>query len=775
MVNHAVRQDESVAGGARWVTVAFVVVGALNYGYALVMTHFLGVGQYSSFAAGQGLLLWATTVATVSVPWVLAQALARARSGQQRYAAVRVAKVISAGSGVAGAIIVGGITTRFADLPASLTLAAGTFVIFLGTTTAGWLQGNERMRVLSALYVGENVLKNASGLLLVIVAGLGDAGALAGFAIGGLLLVVWWPRVPRVSGRAWLAAVGNRQLWHRAAGIAGLQGLVALFTAIDVVLVTLLPVSRPEAASYQASAALSRVPVFVASAVATAFFPALSRRASAGGALAAGAVRMYATMALPVTAVLVTVPAPVLAVAFPSAYGAMAELVRYTAVGGLAVGGISLFTAFFQAADDYACLWWLSGGLAAFVAALAAGWAIGGIIGLAEGGAAGTAAVLVLLGYRLVRREGRAVLGRIPLAAPAAAVVLLFVLRPWPVAWLVAAGLVGLLVLARFLGRPAFSQRPARTPHPHGGEIMHITRDQPAAKLLADALWHGEERDPTGPELARATALARRNHVEGWLARAFPQLLPAVQAEVRVAGDLFVRNLEQVTGLLRTAGIPSVLIKAEPAGATAANDFDLVVRATQWQAAAAALHGWYIHSARYWLERSSKALFFPPVGPALHLHAGVSWFGVPVMSTGRLLSRARRGEHGCLVPAPADELLILLAHALFQELALPLSALLAARERLAPPVVAAAREEASAEGWQSAFDGIMESVRTAIGRLDRGLAVPLPVALPVALSLRAGAEHARALRLRGETGAAARELALRLPLVAAKKRRMLIA
>ena len=64
----------------------------------------------------------------------------------------------------------------------------------------------------------------------------------------------------------WLAALSSRDLWHRALGIAAVQGLVSLFAAIDVVFVAALPESRALAASYQVSAALSRAPLFVAGA-----------------------------------------------------------------------------------------------------------------------------------------------------------------------------------------------------------------------------------------------------------------------------------------------------------------------------------------------------------------------------------------------------------------------------------------------------------------------------------------------------------------------------
>ena len=138
----AVRREEATAArGARWITIAMVVVGLLNYGYALLLTRLLDVAGYASFAGSQGLILWASTVATVSVPWVLAQALVRARSSEERTSAIRFAKMASAGGGAVAAAVVGGIAIRFASPAMTLVVAVSTFVIFLGTTTIGWLPG----------------------------------------------------------------------------------------------------------------------------------------------------------------------------------------------------------------------------------------------------------------------------------------------------------------------------------------------------------------------------------------------------------------------------------------------------------------------------------------------------------------------------------------------------------------------------------------------------------------------------------------------------------
>jgi O-antigen/teichoic acid export membrane protein len=708
------------------------------------------------------------------VPWVLAQALARAESDAERFAATRFTMLASAGSGLLAGGVVWVIAVQFAGTPAALALAVSAFIIFLGTTTTGWYQGHERMRALSALYVGENVLKNVSGLLLVTVAGMGDTGALAGFGIGGLLLLVWWPRVPRGSTRPWLAALASRDLWHRALGIAAVQGLVSLFAAIDVIFVAALPESRALAASYQVSAALSRAPLFVAGAVSTAFFPVLARSAN-GGTLPARAVRMYAAVALPLATILATTPAPVLAAVFPSQYSAMATLLKFTAVAGLAVGGINMLATFFQAVSDYSCAWWLLAGLACYVIALLSGWQEGGITGLAVGTVLGATAALGLLGYRFRRRLGYGLLARFPLAWPVLTVVVLVALHRYPVPWLVAATAVGLLAGVRFLHHPGPPEQPGPATVAPGRrrETMKV-KEHSEPSLLADAVWRGSAPAASKPQLREALALARRNHVEGRLASAYPEQLAHVLAEVRTARGLFARNLAQVTGRLGAADIPAVLVKGDLPDECVRNDFDLVVEERHWDGTFTALAGWYVHSSTYWLERTTKALLFPPVGPALHLHTGISWFGVPVVPAGQLLDRASENGHGCLSPAPVDELRIWLAHAMFQNLALDLSELFAVRDLLRPDLIEAGREEATREGWRTGYDAAIAAACAAIDRLDGGAPLGLPVLLPLPLSLRAGAEHAYHLHLRGQHLAASRAAALRVALVAAKQRRRML-
>ena len=732
------KRDESVAAhGARWVTLAFVRVGLSNYGYAVLLTRLLRVSAYSVFSAGQGLILSATTVATVSIPWVLAQALARAHNDEERNGAARFAMLASVGSGLIAAAVVGIVASsvRGSADGDSRWPSARSSSFWAPLPPAGCRAGNVCVRFPPSTSA-ENLVKNCAGVVLVMVAGLRETGALAAFGIGGVVMLCGGRVLRAAQADCGGGARRPRSVAPRLPHSLG-QGMVSLFLAIDVVLVALLPGDHALAASYQASAALARVPLYMAAAVATAFFPSLSRRAT-GGMIAARAVRMYTAVAVPFAVVLATIPAPILALVLPAQYGAVATLLRYTAITGLAAGGISLVTAFFQAADDYSCLWWLGAGLVGYTGAL-----LDGLAGRRHHRTGRR---------RRARRCSRAGTGDLPPGAPPGAQRT----RLGPPSgarggsrgaggttaalwlWLAAATLIGIRAAARFVrpgARHARGPRWAGSGHPR-------TEGEPAVSLLVDTVWRGIAPKTTDTELHRALDLARRNRVEGRLACAYPAQLTGVLAEVRIAHALFVRNLSQVVDRLQGAGIRAMLIKVGLPGDHIDTSINLVIPERDWHRALAALANWHVYSSTYQLERSTTALLYPSDGPGLHLHTGVSWFGVPVFATGRLLARSRRSRSGLLIPARPDYLRIWLAQALFQDLVLDLSKLLAVRNLLHPAVITAARAEASREGWRAGFDDALTAAGGAIDRLDRGFPVSLPIPMPVLQSLGTRAEHA---------------------------------
>ncbi|MFH9728113.1 lipopolysaccharide biosynthesis protein [Streptomyces sp. NPDC017254] len=847
----AVHQDEVTAvHGARWIATAVVVVGAVNYAYTLILTRLLDVSGYATFAAGQGLVVCTAAVAVVTVPWMLAQALARAGSDAERGEAVRFAMITAVVGGTVAAVAVGCVAMEFAGTLTTLAIAGSTLAIYITRVSVGWLQGTERLRTLAVLTAAEALLKFGVGLFFVAALGLGETGALAAFGVAVLPYVFFRPhRFRNEPRRPWRAVTADRDLWRRASGVASLQGVVALLASVDIVLVAMLPTDRAAAASYQAAVMLGRVPLFLAGAVSIAFLPALSRR-RAGDPLTASALRMYLTVALPLTVVAATVPNALITTVFPSGYSMVSTLMACTATSGLALGALALLVTFAQAVNDYACLRTLLVGLGLYVTALAAGWVTGGVLGMAIGGLCGTVAALLLLAVRHSRRHGFGVAERpfgrvvLPLLALAAGLALL---RPFTYVWFAAAVLVTAAALWQFFGRrrqaPVPETGPAAGPGDgprdgpgegpeEGSEEMPAqaplsggtgaapqekpvperretppaeargtraaVHDERAVNLLVDAVWRGRVRPAADEELLGALAAARRNQVEGRLARAYPRQLAATLTEVESATGLFRRNLVESTDRLRAAGIPTVLIKADLAGDYVYGNFDLVVPPGRLRAAQTALDGWYAHRTTYWLERSTKVLLEPPKGPAAHLHGSVSWFGVPVVPTDRLFARAEHvarpeaadgpvngspdghphhavngGTDGYawLTPCPSDRLRIWLAHALFQNLTLDLSELLALRSLLHPDIVAEARHEAAREGWSAGGRAALGAAVEAMARLDRGEHVPLPLPLPVATSLRVGAEHSGHLLVEGRLRSATREASLRVPLVMTKKLR----
>lgn len=295
-----------------------------------------------------------------------------------------------------------------------------------------------------------------------------------------------------------------------------------------------------------------------------------------------------------------------------------------------------------------------------------------------------------------------------------------------------------------------------------------------AAAVVVEAAWHDRPvGDVGGATLAQALELARRNQVEARLARAAADELMPELTRTQMAARQWRCNLTQSATLLRRAGIAPILIKSPPPEDCVYSNFDLVVGRRRWRDAQLALRCWAERKSAHPLE-PDKVLLHPPSGPAAHLHRDVSWFGVVVVEASRLRPCCVEGAPW-FVPAPADELRVILAHGLFQNLAVDLAELRRLRELLDVPTVADATGRAGEEGWGESFVETVELVRRAVDLLDRSLPPPLPLRLPLHLCAAVGLEHARTRLRQGARGEAARELALRPALIAAKRLRTALA
>lgn len=304
-----------------------------------------------------------------------------------------------------------------------------------------------------------------------------------------------------------------------------------------------------------------------------------------------------------------------------------------------------------------------------------------------------------------------------------------------------------------------------------------MTNDLDTWVTLVRAVWQADPiPDPDPKPLSAALRLAQRNEIDGPFVRAYATHLPRALARLNAAVSGYRSNLATACRLLETAGVEPVLIKASPWDDLTYSNFDLVVGNDGWARAVAALSPWVVRTSRYPLERATKMLLYPPAGPAVHLHRAIAWFDVPAVTTDAVRARASKvAGSPCLLPHPVDAVRIQLAHAVFQNQSLSLGELRAIRDLLRPEVLGPARALAAREGWSRGFDDAATTSLRAVDRLDDLDPFRLPVPLSPLGELVAGLEHAAHLARSGRSFDALRELALRLPLVAAKQRRLRLA
>jgi len=297
-------------------------------------------------------------------------------------------------------------------------------------------------------------------------------------------------------------------------------------------------------------------------------------------------------------------------------------------------------------------------------------------------------------------------------------------------------------------------------------------RARGAAAVLVLAVWHGEAAagvdDAT---LSAALTLARRNGVAGRLAAVYRDRLGDEAEAARWRRRRYRRNLRVAVGCLAAAGVRPILIKEEPDGAGEYGDFDLLVDPAEWSSAVAGLRRWAVVEERARLE-PGKLLLHPLEGPAAHLHRRVGWLGVTILATADVRATAVADrELACDRPGSACAGAILLAEALFQTLTLTASQLLTLQRLVESGADGAAGRLAAGGGWGRSFQGVLDVGLVALAELRAGRPVRLPVPLPSGLAAAAGWEHAVHLARRRRWPSAARELALRGPLVLAKRRR----
>jgi glycosyltransferase involved in cell wall biosynthesis/O-antigen/teichoic acid export membrane protein len=454
--------------GASWMTLAAVLVGALNYGYSTSLTWLLPAHAYSVFVSGQVMLTVCGTIAGAWLPWLIAQGIAESPGNAiGRRASISFAALLGCLQGLVAGVVVFVVAGQFSSRPTQLLLSVSAGLIFVSAISVGYLQGLERFSLLASFLVGEVTVKAAFGLLFVL-GGVGALGALAGFGLSSLVVISGGALVMRGDLRWCGVLLRRRDLWRRAGWLLCIQTIIVVFVNLDVLLAGVLVEPGVDLARFQVSTILGRIPLPLTLALATAVFPELSASQARSQPALRASARFFLRTTVPVALVIATLPQAVIDLLFPSSYGGISALLPITATTGVLLSAAYLTAIVYLAGRRFRrAARLLATGLALHATAIVAGLTLGGIRGLALGAAAGGACMLALLlfkGRRALSQVGR------PLdttAVAAATATVLFLLRQFPIAWCVGAGLV-LLVSASSVIRP--ERAGGGTPPPDASE-----------------------------------------------------------------------------------------------------------------------------------------------------------------------------------------------------------------------------------------------------------------------------------------------------------------
>jgi O-antigen/teichoic acid export membrane protein len=375
--------DASVAPGrallrdALVLTVGMAVANGSNYAFNLVMAGLLGPEAYGALGALLALVLLG------SVPGLALQAVVARRTALGQGGAATPwpeARLLVAWVGAALGLLV---VLAAPALVAFLHLGSALPVLWLALALAptpllfavqGLLQGRERFGALAVVLVGGALGKLATGLVLV-AAGLGVQGAMAGVAAGGALAALVGLRL---AGRP-LPQGGDRRTAGRAAALdlgrevgTATVGLLGLFLLANLDMLLARHYLDPAASgSYALGAVVAKIAFWAPQFVVTMVFPRLvhaadPRRLLGGAALLVAGFGGLLAAGLAAAAALGTT-VPVLG----GGYAAAGPLLPLFALlgTGLALTQLLLFEGI--AARDRRMNWTVAGALAAETALVA--------------------------------------------------------------------------------------------------------------------------------------------------------------------------------------------------------------------------------------------------------------------------------------------------------------------------------------------------------------------------------------------------------------------
>lgn len=438
-------------------------VGVLSYVVTLLMANALNPADFSQFAAAQMMLGMVGIVTSALVPLPLSHAVTtHPQSSEQRRDAMAFAALVSVMVGAAAALVTGLITAGLGSASTAAVVALSAFVLFIGAAPSGWIQGELRFVRYTVKSVGEVLIRLIFSLLVVVFTW-GAPGAVLGFAVGGLALLVtpksffrdltWRPRVLRQKWR-----------WAETSDIAITLCVVSVLVGIDVVLVAFLDGGSTAGAGFQALASIAKAPVYVAAGTVIVVFPLLRRPGVDVPAVLNDALHSFARLSLAACAVIATTPYALVALVLPERYLPSVVLLPWLAISGLGYATLTVLSTVLLALRAYRrCQIGLVTAAVLVPSGLFLGWDLGSVPGIAIGcavSALAAAVVLAIIAFPLLPQELGLMAAR-GFAGWAALAVGLSLAGRHPIVWLAIVSVAGLFALG-ILSRENASKLMAR-------------------------------------------------------------------------------------------------------------------------------------------------------------------------------------------------------------------------------------------------------------------------------------------------------------------------
>ncbi|TYC98993.1 hypothetical protein FQ377_08310 [Arthrobacter echini] len=450
------------------------------------MANALSSQDYSNLAGAQMLLNIVGIVASALVPLPLSHAVATyAPNSQGRRDGMAFALMVSLIAGMTAACVTGVVVSAFGSSVLAMAAALTAFILFLVAAPLGWMQGEMSFIRYAGVSIAEVLVRLGFSVLVVILA-LGATGAILGFALGALMILV----VPRSFYRdlSWRPAIiKDRWRWAETGDIALTLCIVTALTGADVVVMSFLDGGTDAAAGFQALSTIAKGPIYVAAGTVLVAFPLLRRAGADRRVILVSALRSFGLLAIAAAAVIATVPASLVEFFLPDKYHASISLLPWLAAAGLGYAVLTVLATILLALRAYRrCQLGLIAAALFLPAGMAAGWHLDGVEGVAVGTAVASLAsamTLTLVAFPLLPPTT----GRLALQGllGGGALTLLFLLAGFqPLIWILVVLMTGAGILT--------GQRRLDTTGP---EELREQGERPAARRF---------RRPQGSQLIRS-------------------------------------------------------------------------------------------------------------------------------------------------------------------------------------------------------------------------------------------------------------------------------